>query len=561
MGNGVQKFRVTAGAGQTGAVLVDGNHAVADPSLDGWAHFAFGLHTVIPGGVLYDQTGYDDKRHTYRQSYVNPNSYELWLDATDGLLHGAQPLPASVRRTRTPRPSRPGDALNAFPGLLIPPVGGGGFGGQGGGSLYPEDLLAFQWTVTGSGNYHNRRIVQRGDPISGGAGFTIPCSIPNTATYTVNLHVVFDDGRYGEQSATFTLRDFLLVSIGDSFASGEGNPDSPGLVFSGDYKCDAATLSRQRGWKPEMKPQPVWVEKLAHRSLLGAHAQAASALHRPYGRTLDAQGKPVTVDRITFVSTARSGAGITDGLFNSQKQPPNKDFIGIGQIKEVQRILAGRHIDALMVSIGGNDVGFSGVLQDLVKGDNVFTANDDNNPAAVLARIDAQFTQLDANYDLLKADIDLLLAPTKVYINGYPTALFDQTKDDGTLHFHACGLFQGWDLDIDLSDYQLIQQKGAELNTLIKKKARKYGWRFVDIAPDYVGRGYCDSRTLFVGASDSCRSQGDFEGTMHPTREAHRLGAEKFVAQLRRFSVPKPKPQAVPPAAPGQQVARPAGRG
>ncbi|MFE6166182.1 hypothetical protein ACFQ7F_45650 [Streptomyces sp. NPDC056486] len=393
----------------------------------------------------------------------------------------------------------------------------------------PDNVLAFQWTVAGEGGFHDRKFSLRGGSISFAAHF----KIPGTGKYSISLNVVFDDGKYGEQKATFVLRDFLIASIGDSFASGEGNPDSNGLVHSGGWKCEAATLSRAAEWTPDMLIEPKWVEKLAHRSLQGAHALAARSLHKASGRTLDAVGKLVTLDRVTFVSAARSGAAIPFGLLKPQTKPPGKDFIGIGQLEEIRRTVSGRRIDALLVSIGGNDLGFSSILRDLIEGDNIFTANHDNDPGSVIARIDEKIAGLRNDYDHLHVAVGQLLNPKAVFVNGYPTALFDKTMPDRSIGFHACGLFQGWDLDIDASDYNLIRQKGDDLNSLIQEKVGSFpGWNFVDVAPDFIGRGYCDAHTLWVGASESCRNQGDFEGTMHPSREGHNICAARIASRL-----------------------------
>jgi hypothetical protein len=506
-----------------------GQDPVADPSLNGWAHFAFGILTDFLQGSF---RGYDPAVHKYFRKYIHPTSYGLDLDITDGMIHGAQvPVAARVAVAREPRPARPDDPLDVQR-TPVAPVGGGGAGG--GPPSIPENIAWFQWTVLGDGGYHDRQILSRAESMRAAVQF----ELPHTGAYSVNLQVIFTDGRYGQQTASFSLRDFVIISLGDSTASGEGNPDSNGIVGSGNWKCDAAVLSESQGYTPDMEIQPSWMEEKAHRSLINGPAMAAQFFQHTYGRTLDAGAQRVVIDKITFASFARSGAKVIDGLLNSQTQPPNKDFIQTGQVEEASRTVNGRQINALLINIGGNDIGFSGVLTDLLESDNVFTANNDNDPAAVKARIDALLVQLDGNYDLLKAAVDENLHPRDVYITGYPTALFDATRPDGTIGFHACGVFQhGGDLDISQSDYNLIKEKGAALNFLIQRKARQFGWHFVDVEPHFVGRGYCDDNTLWVGASESCRRQGDFQGTMHPNWYGHRRWARAFVEQLQAHTI------------------------
>ena len=96
--------------------------------------------------------------------------------------------------------------------------------------LFPPDLVAFVWTVTEDhGEFHERKIIERGDqPTMHLAFFTLP----RVGSYKVRLRVVFSDGRFGERTVTVDFRDWFIVSLGDSSASGEGNPDVPGETTS-----------------------------------------------------------------------------------------------------------------------------------------------------------------------------------------------------------------------------------------------------------------------------------------------------------------------------------------
>lgn len=97
-------------------------------------------------------------------------------------------------------------------------------------------------------------------------------------------------------------------------------------------------------------------------------ALAAKALNRVFAQTWSPSGsedsKRLDFDKVIFASFARSGAKTYTGLIASQKGAG--DFIGAGQIEEARRTAAGRRIDVLMINIGGNDAGFSGVLKDLI---------------------------------------------------------------------------------------------------------------------------------------------------------------------------------------------------
>ena len=67
------------------------------------------------------------------------------------------------------------------------------------------------------------------------------------------------------------VRDLLIAGLGDSFASGEGNPNTP-VAFS--------DVRRHRNLYPERKTNSVagsatWTDELCHRSLYGHQLRAA----------------------------------------------------------------------------------------------------------------------------------------------------------------------------------------------------------------------------------------------------------------------------------------------
>ncbi|MGK6309787.1 hypothetical protein [Variovorax sp. DT-64] len=53
--------------------------------------------------------------------------------------------------------------------------------------------------------------------------------VPEPGKYEITLLAHLKDGRTDENTRVFTLRDFLIIGLGDSFASGQGNPDVPAI--------------------------------------------------------------------------------------------------------------------------------------------------------------------------------------------------------------------------------------------------------------------------------------------------------------------------------------------
>ena len=91
---------------------------------------------------------------------------------------------------------------------------------------------------------------------------------------------------------TIVVKDILIVSIGDSYASGEGNPVVPGYF---------GFESAQWAYSPD--PAMERENANAHRSTAAAPAQFALALQKSNPH-----------EAVTFVSVADSGASIAQGL-------------------------------------------------------------------------------------------------------------------------------------------------------------------------------------------------------------------------------------------------------
>lgn len=155
---------------------------------------------------------------------------------------------------------------------------------------------------------------------------TAPCE----NSVIVALPATMTNGRYGAAPAEVTVvtpggatakqtvrvRDRLIVSFGDSFASGEGNPDVPSnlAALQGGWGANATAAYKQvwvgrdsmRGVK-----DPGWVDTGCHRSSFNQHLVAALkyAADRPQ-------------EAVTFLSYACSGAATFNGLLTPQVEPP-----------------------------------------------------------------------------------------------------------------------------------------------------------------------------------------------------------------------------------------------
>lgn len=117
-------------------------------------------------------------------------------------------------------------------------------------------------------------------------------------------------------STEIFVKDIVIVAMGDSFSSGEGNPDVPATldpvhvqIRSYDKNKNPSSrlgFPRRAGTKADLtnKSAAYWIDRRCHRSMYGAPTRAAIALSFS-GRRHHA---------VTFLNFSCSGAEITDGL-------------------------------------------------------------------------------------------------------------------------------------------------------------------------------------------------------------------------------------------------------
>lgn len=103
-------------------------------------------------------------------------------------------------------------------------------------------------------------------------------SFDDEGIYEVTLDAELH-GRHQVTTHTVVIQDFLIVSIGDSVAAGEGNPINRDLRH------------------------PTWDDKRCHRSSFAGTAEVADRIEKA-----DPQSS------VTFVNVACSGATVTEGL-------------------------------------------------------------------------------------------------------------------------------------------------------------------------------------------------------------------------------------------------------
>jgi lysophospholipase L1-like esterase len=191
-------------------------------------------------------------------------------------------------------------------------------------------------------------------------------------------------------TAEIRVRDIFVAGLGDSIASGEGNPDRPvaladeGFCFRSYLGTASAQYYRpsRAGYKggraceaPDslqvwQRQSALWFNSPCHRSLYSYQTRAALALAVQYPHIA-----------VTYLPLACTGATIADGLFGAQRArecPPSKSAAPCqgtvnAQLAELREAVTAakrrqpdRKLDLVLLSIGANDINFSGLVADVI---------------------------------------------------------------------------------------------------------------------------------------------------------------------------------------------------
>jgi hypothetical protein len=388
----------------------------------------------------------------------------------------------------------------------------------------------------------------RGGSVPRGKVVTQPCS------ESVRFDVPYPDGATVEVEVggreiarrDIRVRDLLIVGMGDSFASGEGNPDVP-VRFSRERSASYGKRSgkynlsgyparigawKQIGDKAFIEENPRWSDQACHRSLYSYQLRAALQL-----------GIEDPHRAVTYVGVACSGAEVTFGLFlrytGNEWVPNPPDLSQISAIASAQcgdheaplqdlpeayhmdgaipelkgglvlrkcDPLNARKIDLLFLSVGGNDVGFSRLVANAVLADQSLLRKLGGWIGQVHGLNEAR-SQLDAlvlRYKSLNRAFHYILhipweEADRVVLTAYPgLALLGDGSEvcpDGRAGMEV------------LSDFKMSEAKARvgtwiadKLNRAMEDAAKQYRWTFVDRhLREFIGRGIC-AGTTYDGA-------------------------------------------------------------
>jgi hypothetical protein len=358
--------------------------------------------------------------------------------------------------------------------------------------------------------------------IESGSNCAIQTTFPAQGTYFVVLTLNFADGTTWNDGRWITIKNYLVVSMGDSIASGEGAPEVPSAS------------------------SPVWSDRRCHRSINSGHAQAALLLERSDPHS-----------SVTFVSVACSGAKISEGLLTPYAglEPPDGAPALATQIDQVKAEICPIFgsppgstvppppcpaIDAVLLTVGANDVGFKDVAEKCGRPGPPLSiyecwADDDlvNTTAANLAALPGHYTDLDT------AIRDTL--PVKhIYFAEYDDPTHGGQGDycdmvlPGAVTDNGDGVAFG-DGDIDPSESQWAHDHVlAPINANALQAAHDHGWTYIGgIADEFLTHGYCANDHWITRYDESKAVEGgEIYGSLHPNVPGYQAIGATVATQL-----------------------------
>ena len=367
-----------------------------------------------------------------------------------------------------------------------------------------EPLVGYDVTVAAVGSSFRARSV--GSACS--RSFT---NLPRLGRYDVTVVVSTRRGPSEPSTERIELQDHLVVSLGDSMASGEGVPDAPGIYTTGSsIPQTVATLTRIYNGEIRFATQraAVWRDRRCHRSARAGHALAASALERRDPRS-----------SVTYISLACSGATIADVIdqrYAGIQPPPNGGTVE-PQLEALRDLVGERRIDALLLAVGVNDLGFASIVKSCAKSWN--GSHGQGDPDCVYdsgaSRKLTPGGTIDRSYAELGAALRESLDVGEVYVTDYPAEPFGRSRG-------GCGLLAIPGFGIAPREAEAMSSVGLQLYWAVGRAAAAQGWNWVPGMTDaFDGHDYCASDPYLVHLEPSLFEQGTIDGAVHPTRSGH----------------------------------------
>lgn len=331
------------------------------------------------------------------------------------------------------------------------------------------------------------------------------------------------------------VKDLLIAGLGDSFASGEGNPNRP-VAFSENRRFrNFYPLRRQN----DAGGNAQWTDELCHRSLYGQQLRAALqiAIENPQSAVtfldyscsgasieLGILGPQTYVERVASTERSAQLAApmIAGGAKDSQLYRLMRELCR--EAPEMKRGLPTcpgnnfrRSLDFVFLSVGGNDIGFSNIVAWASLRDSASAAIASFFGATVSAEEFAERMRdvLPGAYAALASALertvpvtsagDGVFDPSRVVLTAYPDLVTNEAGElceaspeegDGEDRYAAnqsLDMFSSW-LTARPDRLAKVRKQFSQLYTRMRDLAGDHGWTFAGrIYADkmFEGHGFC----------------------------------------------------------------------
>jgi lysophospholipase L1-like esterase len=370
----------------------------------------------------------------------------------------------------------------------------------------------YRWTIGGKPNV----FMQQRNPVTGlpTCTFTFSEFPALDHPYRVNVRAT-RAGQTATGQVVLAIHDRLVVGLGDSTASGEGNPDH------------GVALVR-------------WQDRRCHRSAKGFEAQVAGRLESASPKT-----------SVTFVPLACSGASIMTGMLSPYTGISPSGGVRLPpQVDAMKAMIGQRQVDAVVVSIGINDLGFGSVARfcfdDGVDAKTAATVDCWAKPyptarssTTLQAFVRARAAALPGRYARLADALQRAgIPPEKVYVTEYPDATRDGAGQPcNPLIPYLDGRPFGFRVRGTITRAEAVEAENeliGPVNAALRTAATTYGWHYVSgIAAQSATHGLCAGQPWFVGVYESLVAQHDVLGTLHPNARGQQAIAGAVLSVLK----------------------------
>ncbi len=339
------------------------------------------------------------------------------------------------------------------------------------------------------------------------------------------------------------VRDLLIAGLGDSFASGEGNPNHP--VEFGEAK-------RHRNLYPlrsrdDASGSAIWSDQLCHRSLYGQQLRAALQIAVEHPRAA-----------VTFLDYSCSGAGVDDGILGPQayvervadrdvaSEPAARPLAGGSKDSQIYRVVRElcvdkpeirkgnvicpggkfrRALDFVFLSVGGNDIGFASIVAWASLRDGASSGIASFFGASVSAKEFAKrmrdvlpdaYARLarafEGSLPLVSAD-DGVFDASHVILTAYPDLVSNESgalcaaapsegeQEDRYPANQSLDMFSSW-LTARSSRLNAVREQFGILYTRMRDLAGDHGWTFAGHVYEggmFEGHGFCAQNLKRIG--------------------------------------------------------------